>query len=128
MPPNDAAAALIKARRTKAVDLPDFGRVHVKELSASEVEEIGRLQKSGPPAHAAYYAIRKGLCDASGTRLFTDDDKIDDIASLAHAHANAIVEGVFELSGLVKKEPDGEKKDGGKSSKTSDSAGSAESA
>lgn len=75
-----AAARALIAASVREVDIPGFGRAHIRSLTLAQV---GKFDNDADTASEVKLARRSAwaLCDAQGERLF-DPQNADDIALL----------------------------------------------
>lgn len=80
--------ALIEAMRAtatqapRAVDVPKWGRVYVRDVTVDEVEEQTEDTADKKDKHRIARGVARILCDENGARLFDPDDA-DDVSLLA---------------------------------------------
>ena len=91
-----------KTGNTKAVDVPDFGTVYVRKVTARQYNRIinlGMAMKNGSTEKFYSEQVAYFLCDENGKRLF-NDNQIDQIAELDGDIIAEIVNAGFEYNGL----------------------------
>lgn len=80
--------ALIEAMRAtateapRAVEVPKWGTVYVRDVTVDEVEEQTQDTANEKDKHRIARGVARILCDENGARLFDPDDA-DDVALLA---------------------------------------------
>lgn len=80
--------ALIEAMRAtateapRAVDVPKWGKVYVRDVTVDEVEEQTQDTANKTDKHRIARGVARILCDENGARLFDPDDA-DDVALIA---------------------------------------------
>lgn len=70
------------AQAPRAVDVPKWGRVYVRDITVAEIEAQTRDTADGEDTQRLARAAARVLCDESGNLLFNADDA-DDVALIA---------------------------------------------
>lgn len=88
--------------RSETIEI-DGQSVRVRELTAGEVREIGRLKRTDEEAIATY-CIKQCVVDEQGSPMFADDGEVEALPGRVLKRIN---DKIAELSGFAAGEPGG---------------------
>lgn len=92
--------------KVQKVEIPEYGPVHVRAMSAGELGRFEDWMNGKPPLEdfLARFAVA-GVCDEGGSLLFTTDD-LDDLKALDVRFLKHVQEAVAKVNSLTDEEVD----------------------
>lgn len=100
-------ARAAQGRRTRAVEVPDLGTVHVRGMTATEYDRYESACVATEDGKQVYRGnrpllVRMTVCTPEGSLVFRAEDD-EYLATLPPDVVNPLAEAAYELTGLGKK-------------------------